>query len=341
MHDEFHRFLELPWELREDIWRLTIRPACPGVHHFTIYNNQVDEDASLNEMEDIVTTHEGYPSTRLAAPRWGPRAIGHHFLSQEHTASWTSNNPSTYLIDAGLWTACKESRFVIEHEFQSQIWDSDFRSSCTDLNVTFEGKELAREMACFKEKNPSKRRYFTVFTKQDIFYLQPHDLETLDWKWTTSYYPELNWSGFRNMSHVALDFDVTWALELLNHENWYTDMMHTLARLAIDAGTDGSVEFLWLIDYGIKRKSKNHDEGFDDVAVFRQGDRRFVEMGWRNGCEWETCHVIESSEGEDVITCLTFADSLNNLIDDLCHTWNYEPTGDTPAQWGVLACEHY
>lgn len=32
--------------------------------------------------------------------------------------SWTLNNPSTYLIDSGLWTACKESLLVIEKEFQ-------------------------------------------------------------------------------------------------------------------------------------------------------------------------------------------------------------------------------
>lgn len=36
--------------------------------------------------------------------------------------SWTVNNPSVYLTDYGLRTACKESRFVIERVFQSQQW---------------------------------------------------------------------------------------------------------------------------------------------------------------------------------------------------------------------------
>ncbi|KAH7152764.1 hypothetical protein EDB81DRAFT_945720 [Dactylonectria macrodidyma] len=342
MHDEFHRFLELPWELREDIWRLAIRPAYPGVHVFTIYNSRFDKDASLNEIQDIVTTHEGYPKTRLAAPRWGSRAIGDTFNSREHTASWTCNNPSTYLIDAGLWTACKESRFIIERAFNSQSWFSDFRSCCDDLHVLCEGKELAREMACFKETDPSKRCYFTVFSKQDLFYLQPHDLETLDWSGTFDC-PNLDWldwPGFRSMSHVAIDYDVTWAIELVNNDYLNTAMLDTLAHMAVDAGTDGSVEFLWLIDYGMERVSKDPDEDLDKVAVFRQGDRRFVDVDQYRPGVWYDPHGAEVHDGRKTTSSFYFVDRLNELIDCWTHMEHYEPTGDTPARWGVLACEH-
>ncbi|VTT64960.1 unnamed protein product [Fusarium fujikuroi] len=92
----FTRFIELPRELRDQIWSLAIRDDHPGAHIFGQY----------------VTGSHGFQSWRglsfdVAAPSWG-----RFFESLDENRS--DENISTYLIDGGLWTACHESRCIME-----------------------------------------------------------------------------------------------------------------------------------------------------------------------------------------------------------------------------------
>ncbi|KAK3956265.1 hypothetical protein QBC32DRAFT_394787 [Pseudoneurospora amorphoporcata] len=106
----FHPFPKLPWELRHEIWELAVRPLDrPGVHVFCVEEHEPD-DSSVEEVEDRDKSnlHFSVPAATMSA---GP-----------------CGNPSTYMIDGGLWTACKESRAVMEEAFKHQMWDHKRRA---------------------------------------------------------------------------------------------------------------------------------------------------------------------------------------------------------------------
>jgi hypothetical protein len=138
MAAEFHFFPLLPWELREMIWELAARPALPGAHLFRVYNADDSEHADPKN-ETSRHAYRGVSKPRLAAPRCLPRGVDFSPAAQaDAPISWTLNNPSTYLIDSGLWTACKESLLVIEKELPSS-------SPTTKSIEPFRGRKLPEE----------------------------------------------------------------------------------------------------------------------------------------------------------------------------------------------------
>jgi len=104
----FHHFPMLPWELRDLIWDISIRPDQPGAHFFTVFSPSIEENKKAME---VYSMKSAYGATELAASRCS---------NGKADRSWTTSNPSTYLIDSGLWTACKESRERMEHRFQTE-----------------------------------------------------------------------------------------------------------------------------------------------------------------------------------------------------------------------------
>ncbi len=90
----FHRFPYLPLELREMIWKRVIRSWVPGAHFFGTFK----PPKSVPTGHAIAVNERAEASTPvLAAP--------------------LHNNPSTYMIDRGLWNACRESRSIIRQDF--------------------------------------------------------------------------------------------------------------------------------------------------------------------------------------------------------------------------------
>lgn len=332
---------------------LALRPARPGVHVFSIYNS--DEDKHDNDpADDLVLSTLPHSSLRLSAPNWGPRVIGTHLDNRKEYASWTCNNPSTYLIDTGLWTACKESRFIIEREFRSRKWELAWRHHCDGQNPSqFYGySHLVPAMACFKHKDSPNHHYLTVFPKEDLFYLQPHDIETLDWDGMQNRYflgeslgfnhPGNFTLGFYDLTNIALEFDPSWAIGVENARphSGGDQILDLLAQISFDGGTYGGMCMLWLIDYGLKRKPNvPMNEALKGKSVFYQGNRRFVEVdtcgSYPESDEWD-CYKVDDC----VISCARFI----GKIDDRMRSWGREECGylgDSPANIGTLACEYY
>ena len=112
----FTLFPKLPTELRCIIWALAIRPEQPNAHFFTVFKSSNDDEWSLLSQHSI-----SHPSRRssLAAPEIPTTNDG----SQQRQFSWVQGNRSAYMIDRGLWTACRESREVIERRFRVAEWD--------------------------------------------------------------------------------------------------------------------------------------------------------------------------------------------------------------------------
>ena len=130
--ETFHYFANLPYELRHQIWEMAVRPAGSGMHHFSIFNPTKDENDSPPARFTLFVPFElrGESNHTVAA---APRRAG-----TQKSFSWTQGNPSSYLWDKGLWTACKESRKVIITRFNILHWNEiarDFRQrrSCSNF----------------------------------------------------------------------------------------------------------------------------------------------------------------------------------------------------------------
>lgn len=78
------------------IWDFAVRPALPGAHFFTVFNP--DEEGERTALGDCLMNPGSGSTHALAAPQCDKTAL---------SRSWTASNPSAYLIDSGLWTACK------------------------------------------------------------------------------------------------------------------------------------------------------------------------------------------------------------------------------------------
>ncbi|KAK3354894.1 hypothetical protein B0H65DRAFT_450038 [Neurospora tetraspora] len=114
----FHPFPKLPWELRHDIWDLVVRPLDrPGAHIFCIEERELD-DSEAKECDVVcgpIPSESGESNLHIRVPA-------------ATMSSGPAGNPSMYMIDGGLWTACKESRAVMEKVFKHHIWDPKRRA---------------------------------------------------------------------------------------------------------------------------------------------------------------------------------------------------------------------
>ncbi|RSL70851.1 hypothetical protein CEP53_001712 [Fusarium sp. AF-6] len=146
MPESFHPFPWLPLELRLMIWTFVLQPRVPGVHIFgTDYGKYNSNNGYVAPSDDFARPlNRGYGVKQLTAPT--PRARPAASTTPE--PSWTTNNPSSYLIDGGLWTACQESRAVIEQEYEAKRWPAftnaelssfDYRGSTNRKRAIFEG----------------------------------------------------------------------------------------------------------------------------------------------------------------------------------------------------------
>ncbi|KAE9566479.1 hypothetical protein CGCF415_v005965 [Colletotrichum fructicola] len=99
----FHQFPMLPGEMRDQIWDLAVRqPGYRGVHIFTYIdeNNYRDHRPTSNTFPRHLAKKMGDDRRFVGAPTPANDTAPH---------SWTAGNPSTYVVDGGVLTACKES----------------------------------------------------------------------------------------------------------------------------------------------------------------------------------------------------------------------------------------
>ncbi|KAK4182904.1 hypothetical protein QBC35DRAFT_509100 [Podospora australis] len=186
---EFTKFGDLPAELRLMIWNMAIRPANePAAHVFTVFNTESEEEQQANALQSLIP---GSSQCGLAAPR-----------SSSGISSWRDGNPSAYMVDAGLWTACHESRYEMERTYKQSEWRSSqnvYDSPCTSI-IRAGGPTDKEEM------------HITVRPTTDLFILRPFRGETIDWANLGSKIPffrrliEANFEA----EHIALEYDPSW-----------------------------------------------------------------------------------------------------------------------------------
>lgn len=243
----FKRFTDLPRELRDQIWSLAIRDDHPGAHIFGQY---------VTGSRHILSRYG--PSFDVAAPSWS-----RYFESLDENRS--DENISTYLVDGGLWTACHESRCIMEEHFRQSRRHLAPRH-LGDRRESFSEKDRFRmaESGYF-DGNPLE--IVTVFPRRDLFIFQLEDLDKIDWGYLDF--------GFCGVGHIAIEYDRAWG------DGYHTDWV--VNRALFNACVEASYTF-WFIDRSLKRKSQApafEEEEADccwNLNAFYASDRKFLEI---------------------------------------------------------------
>ncbi|KAF6824999.1 hypothetical protein CPLU01_10536 [Colletotrichum plurivorum] len=182
-------FLNLPGELRNQIWddAANARPANAGdVHRFSIFYTHNIPDQFKN---DTVVTRANAFDTALGPPSAADAA---------NPDPWTDPQ-STYSIDGGLWTACRESRAAMLRRHGNE-------PSPITLRVG---------------NNGGRDRYITIDTERDLVLLdirnmavgEPSDFRAVlatCYRFSNDQSLRDRFSLLRRIRHVGLDFDPTW-----------------------------------------------------------------------------------------------------------------------------------
>ncbi|KAF5599181.1 hypothetical protein FPCIR_2577 [Fusarium pseudocircinatum] len=249
----FERFKELPRELRDRIWSLAIRDDHPGAH---IFGQYVTGSRRVQSWDCMMVD--------LAEPSWR-----RYFESLIEYRS--DENISTYLIDGGLWTACHESRCIMENYFKQSRRQLAPRHPY-DHRRSFSQEELFKKAASGYFEGALER--VTVFPLRDLFILQHEDLDKIDWNGLDFDLALASIrEGFHGVNHIAIEYDRAWA-----DESRKKDVIRTFLQACV-----GVTYTLWFVDRSLKRKNEApvFEEESDSawkINAFYASDRKFLEI---------------------------------------------------------------
>ncbi|KAL3301742.1 Methyltransferase domain-containing protein [Colletotrichum asianum] len=212
----FSSFSLLPGEIRDQIWDFSTRPiGVRGVQYFSVLES-CDNTSPILEVfkRHIVKRTRKDQNQVLAAPLVG---------KETSCPSWYEGNRSTYAIDSGLWTACKESRAAMYRHYRPEEW-VDLRKKQRkyyDKHQTYfhyslhSGSKHEQMPATFNAESSGGTQSLTILPGYDLLHLAP--VKTgLSWyalgKDMPFSSPEFGFGGIR---HTAIDFDPSWSLEEL------------------------------------------------------------------------------------------------------------------------------
>lgn len=306
----FPLFTQLPKELRDKVWKAAIRLPVPGVHIFTM--DTTFDEKKTSEIGDhyavVGVDHKNLEYSMLAAPRCGK--------SNPNARSWIELNPSTYLVDSGLLTACKESREAMDKHLQAVEWNTRvYQKSALadDLDAAVTASFI----------QDGERRFFRVKPRSDLFIIQPWDFSTFEWYFIAH---DLLLIGSWQNAQIALEYDPTWANKLqMGDSNCFSeDAIRCISRAA-SSGVCRQ-DSLWLVDYRIHRRP-----GAPPFSgrSFRGVGCRYMEVD-QDDANWDW------NVGPDNV--FHFINGIDCLYDDT-DLYYREEQCDTRPCLVVLACE--
>lgn len=273
----FHPFARLPVELRLHIWETACFASTPSercVQYVTAKNRRV-----ISMPCHWHRTHEGTP------------------LEED--------NKSAYLIDGGLWRACKESRGVIARQSHYYDWlriqneAIRTRQYFSTFSADWDGGEDDVHPGLIETCEVEEECRMLVSPARDIFCIEADswtalqhdedDKSELEMSFTTSKLynkgkiPSL-WDPLC-VSNIALEFDRSWFGTFGN------DMPDYMDDVRFENSTRGyfgyllykhakqtlAFQNLWIIDRNIKwfdEHSQDHD------TIYRDYDTDYVEIKW-------------------------------------------------------------
>ncbi|UNI21404.1 hypothetical protein JDV02_007400 [Purpureocillium takamizusanense] len=316
----FPKFRELPMEIQDHIWELAghAHPHpkfYPGAQFFTIYNTITDDDTAIAHPKT-----QGDPwKYRLAAP----------------TAAVDPRAPelSAYLIDSGLWLACRSSYKAVGRNY---MWErtSDLKVKLASAGTEDEGMTALWEFSLYCprevrfEKTPDTgRSLHWACPLVDLVVLQPHKYGSITFFELGSYLPVMfNYpitARDLRVRDVALELRPEWIRDGRQGNEAAFTLLEGAARWrAADWAQD-----IWLIDYGIKRIAGAPLRS--DRRRFIGNRCRFVEVRLKDA-QWEFSTVVDSYNlvRRLAIPNLQWPHRVNRFQESMYRQ----------RLWGVLAC---
>ncbi|KAM0500963.1 hypothetical protein ACHAP8_004684 [Fusarium lateritium] len=329
--ETFNRFPDLPTEIRVQIWKLVIREDRAGVHIFS----HCDQTTKYTPKSRIMMTREscGWIFSELSPL--------HYFDSVKKDVP--RKNVSTYLIDGGMWTACKESRFIMESHFRQSQW--------IDILSVPEEERKTRQRAMSEETRfnlPSTGKFFgaplhnfTVLPHRDLFVLQVDCVNDVNWD-GIGLDQSLGWGllGCDGINHLGIEFNPDWWDS--DKGEWDHGVLYTLKNAAFEA--DNLVN-IWIIDHGLKRRKnappfeeKSNDARY--LKAFYASDRRFLAVDPMHPGPWtdlSTGLPPDEYSWDDNKCSLNFVKHLEDDIEDELQVEDHlKTTHCWPSSIGVL-----
>ncbi|GKU09254.1 unnamed protein product [Fusarium langsethiae] len=332
MLNSFHLFGSLPVELQTEIWSFAVRPTKPGVQVFSLSSDSRGQPHGENTQE------APWAATYcLTAPKWTFGPISSTVNTFDETlASWTKNNPSTYVVDSGLWNACRHSHRVMRDIIEST------KPMVVQTKVE-RGNRQGKVGAL--GSLPSQKRTIIVSPSQDLFILQFDNPDMLSWSLLEDIVPFDTVPSLVHIRNVGWQYHPIWASSL--QDSPWIGSLDSLCSYIVYGVRFGGLETLWLINYRIKRKhwvsSKSEVKG-RDPKTFETDNFRFTEVLLDENVLspeqlwWD--EVVAEDDPYTVIDFLAFVTRLRLLVSHiLISTSTLEATRRTMSI-KILACEN-
>ncbi|RKL44220.1 hypothetical protein BFJ72_g3953 [Fusarium proliferatum] len=266
----FRRFADLPKEIRYMIWSDASQRGLAGVQIFELRTPKPKED---DESSDTTASGSRPPRHQLNAPlrsKCFPALDG----------SPGTSNVSRYMADIGLWTACKESREVMEKTTQRSKKILEMQAKEKYRYYHWEEHVLAI-ISC------STSQRFLVQPHADLFVIQPSKIEDIDW-WQVAcdIRKQFEPRDFAFEINIGIEWKVEWGIKQEDGD----------FNLLCEAFRDIRAQ-LWIIDTNLKRKEDMNNNTNDRCSkVFYACDRKFLEVDFEYKPLERWRHIIPPPE---------------------------------------------
>ncbi|KAK2022280.1 hypothetical protein LX32DRAFT_645634 [Colletotrichum zoysiae] len=291
--EDFRLFSLLPGELRDQIWDHSVRPqGIRGVQYFSIF--------PYDDIPEAFSRHLIPPAKIFQLELFGPPRPE----DAESLPSWNLNR-STYSIDGGLWTACKESRAAMHRRYKPERWSQFYDSQRSNSHqeslwrshpIITGGGRFADMPATFLVNSDKGHQYFTLLPAKDLIYIQgmPSSLDGLENLY--EYMPFSSPSyGFGGIRHLAIELDPLCTIEELSQyeRSWYDgsdndipecrrQFYDQLVMVVRDERGDFAGVTVWLVDPRLR--SRNTEISAASQNSVKKTSERIVFKA--NGCKY-------------------------------------------------------
>lgn len=343
--EQFHPFANLPKELRDCIWDMSIRDDHPTVHFFTIYDAQDDSGSTFDPTKKVHDTRDSVV-LRFCIGFAAPQFRG------SDRFSWTCGSLATYLTDSGLWTACYESRERMLRHFRSSETSprvSQRVSQRVPVDRSAVRRAYDKPTALINmnlNRDNGERQYLTIRPSTDLIYLQRPNISWKSrYRWESiNDFPLFRWHRYvrtlqsSHVMNIAVEYDPAW--ETIHPRKNCGPFQEVTNGFGKVDQIHGRVTF-WFIDYRLRRKCEPNNR---ERQTFRAGNLAFIEV---DSTDWEWCCCPEEGclegcpRGPGRYTLRgahALVDELQSHIDSQPNAYHGFDRFRTKANCRVLAC---